>query len=185
MSHSKLTRHIPNFLTFINISLGLGAIILLIRSNHPYKTLAASILVVLGSFCDLFDGFLARRFNVVTSMGKQLDSFADIVTFGIAPILLINYTSQCKPPTFIVSASLIFVMAGTYRLARYNQHDFNENFVGLPITIAGIGLTFYCIVYPKWSIYVHDVICTAITILVIILLSFMMISKVKIRRIIT
>lgn len=69
-------------------------------------------------------------------MGKQLDSFADLVTFGVAPIAIfvsmVQYISW-----YILLVLLFYPLAGAFRLARYNlQKDFGY-FVGLPITVAG------------------------------------------------
>lgn len=180
MNSYKLVKHLPNLLTLTNLSLGLGSILLLIQSEHPHKTGIASICIILGAVSDFFDGFLARKLNAFTMMGKQLDSFADIITFGVAPIILINYVS-CHPPIFIIGPSLLFMIAGTYRLTKYNMNDSNQHFVGLPITAAGVSLTFYCLIYPMWSIHVH--LCTVITNLTLLALAFMMVSKKQIKRI--
>jgi len=183
MTNNKFVKHIPNTLTLINMSLGLGAILLLIQSEHLHKTLLASVLIILGAFVDFFDGFFARKLNVVTAMGKQLDSFADIITFGIAPILLINYTSRCESAIFTIIPSLIFMMAGVYRLARYNLNDFSKHFIGLPITAAGVGLTIYCAISSFWLTSLRYDFHTVITIIFIFLLSFMMVSRKKVNRI--
>ena len=175
--NGKFIKHIPNILTVINMSSGICAILFLFQSEHPQKKLIASALIILGAFSDFFDGFFAQKFNVASAMGKQLDSFADIITFGVAPIILINYTMECVPIVFITIPSLIFIMAGAYRLARYNLNDFSKHFKGLPITVAGIVLTIYCIIYPLWGNYQCRNFNIAITAGFIILLSFLMISK--------
>lgn len=185
MTHGKFIKQIPNMLTLINLSLGLGAILLLIQSDNPYKTLLAPVLIMLGALSDFFDGFLARKLNVATALGKQLDSFADIITFGIAPILLINYTFRYDSILFIIIPSLLFMMAAVYRLARYNLHDFNKYFTGLPITAAGIVLTIYCMIHSLWGTYPHHGFHTEITAVLILMLSLMMISKKKVSRIIS
>jgi len=179
---NKLIKHIPNTLTLMNLLCGLSAILVLVQSENPHKLLVAPALIMLGAFSDFFDGFLARKLNVVTEIGKQLDSFSDMITFGIAPILLINYTSLCESALFIISSSSIFIMAGAYRLARYNLCDFSEHFIGFPITAAGLSLTIYCLLYPFWCSSLHPHFCTAITTLFLLLLSVMMISRKKVAR---
>jgi len=185
MTRDRFIKHIPNTLTLTNLSLGLGAILFLIQSENPQRILIAAVLIMLGALGDFFDGFLARKLNAVTAIGKQLDSFADIITFGVAPILLINYVSQCRQIAFILGSSLIFITAGAYRLARFNLHDFSKHFVGLPITGAGIALTIYCIAYPLWLTYLCYDFSTLITTGFIILLSVLMISSKKVRRILS
>jgi CDP-diacylglycerol--serine O-phosphatidyltransferase len=178
-----MIKHIPNLLTLINMSLGLTAVLVLIQTAHPHKAAIAAALIVLGGLVDFFDGHLARRLKAESRIGKQLDSFADIITFGIAPICLINYVSTCGAAFFVIGASLIFMMAGAYRLARYNLNDIGSHFMGLPITAAGIALAAYSAIYPLWAAGANYVICTAVTAGFIVLLSAMMISKRKVRRI--
>jgi len=180
-----IIKYIPNFLTLINMSLGLTSVLVLIQTDHPHKTIIAPVLIILGGLVDFFDGFLARKLKAETNMGKQLDSFADIITFGIAPICLINYIFTCSYPVFIIAVSLIFMMAGAYRLARYNMNDFSNHFMGLPITAAGIGLAVYCMIYPLWVKNLNRPLCTVTTTALIVLLSILMVSKKKIKRITT
>jgi CDP-diacylglycerol--serine O-phosphatidyltransferase len=167
-------KYIPNLLTFLNISLGLVAILLVIQSGHPHKTLIIPALIFAGGIVDFLDGFLARRLGAISAMGKQLDSFADIITFGIAPILLINYISYSHPAILVVS-SLAYILAAAYRLARFNLHDFSNHFQGLPITAAGLILALYAAVYP--------LITPIFTPILILILAALMISKKKIKRI--
>jgi len=182
MSKGKFLKNIPNILTLLNISLGLCAVILLIQVDHPHKTIIAPLLIILGGFADFFDGFLARRLKSVSLMGKQLDSFADIITFGVAPILLLNYITSCEPPIFVIMASLLYIMAGAYRLARFNLADFSNHFAGLPIPVAGIALAIYSILYPFWSEHVFGNRNTIVTTAFVLVLAAMMVSKKKIKR---
>jgi len=180
MGNGRLLRSVPNILTLINMSLGLSAVLILLQTDHPYKSFIAPTLICLGGALDFLDGFLARKLNAVSAIGKQLDSFADLITFGIAPILLINYISLCKFPVFTIVASLVYIVAGAYRLARFNLSDFSKYFLGLPITIAGIVLAVYGAVYPFLFASFHSNIISTIF---IIALSIMMVSKKKVKRI--
>jgi len=118
MGQNKLIQHIPNVLTMINMLLGLTAILFIIQLEHAHKPLIITALILLGGIADFFDGYVARKFNVVTNMGKQLDSFADIITFGVAPIAFVNYIAPCEYFGIVTISSLIFVGAGAYRLVR-------------------------------------------------------------------
>ena len=184
MKSGRLLRSVPNILTLINMSLGLSAVLVLLQTDHPYKGFIAPALICLGGVFDFFDGLLARKLKAVSKMGKQLDSFADLITFGVAPILLLNYTTSGKPSVIIIIASLAYIMTGAYRLARFNLDDFSEHFLGLPIPIAGIILAVYGAIYPLWTIHTNPNICTAITKVLIIALSIMMISKKKVKRVV-
>ena len=169
-----MLKHIPNLLTLFNITLGLLAILIIIQPSHPHKTLIIPALILMGGIVDFFDGFLARRLGATSAMGKQLDSFADIITFGIAPILLLNYISY-SPRAILIVSSLAYILAAAYRLARFNLRDFSNHFQGLPITAAGLILALYAAAYPLIS--------PILTPILILTLAVLMVSKKKIKRI--
>jgi len=177
-------KFIPNIFTFSNMLFGLLSILLLIQSEHINKAIFVPILIFLGGAADLLDGFLARKLNAVAELGKQLDSFADIITFGVAPISLINYLSVCPYPIGIVLASLVYISAGAYRLARYNLSEFTGHYCGLPIPVAGVSLAAYSMVYPMWADFENPLLSTTVTVSFILLLSVLMISKKSIKRIV-
>ena len=79
-----IKRNIPNFITILNLICGISSIIALLK----YELIYSGILIFAGAIFDLADGLLARALNVTSEIGKQLDSFADMVTFGIAPGVL-------------------------------------------------------------------------------------------------
>jgi CDP-diacylglycerol---serine O-phosphatidyltransferase len=150
----KNTRYIfPNALTLINLLLGCAAIITVFRGVNEYN---AGWLIFLAALFDFLDGFVAKAMNAKSAFGVQLDSLADVVSFGVAPsIILFNWiilvlTKLSDQSTFeIVSASfkqdallfcsMLFVLGSAIRLARFNisetgQTDFN----GLPTPAAAM-----------------------------------------------
>jgi len=163
-----------------NLALGMWSISLLIHENNPRR---AAILILLGAVIDFFDGNLARKLKVTSDMGKQLDSFADIITFGVAPVVLINHIyAQHLSSGLIWLASMVFMVAGAYRLARFNTADFTNHFLGLPIPVAGGALTVYTLLQPIWIDRFHTPIYPKITVILLVLLSIMMVSKKKVNR---
>ena len=135
---------IPNILTLINLSLGVIAILLScesLRSNSINLLINASLLVMLAALTDRFDGKAARHFDVVSDLGKELDSLADLISFGVAPIVIAWNISFVHFGILGYLITLIFPIAGAYRLARYNITTFNNVFQGVPITIACLFLT--------------------------------------------
>ena len=76
-----LKKNIPNFITLGNLTFGLFAILFTFNSDLK----VASFCIFFGAFLDFFDGLSARILNIQSDLGKQLDSMADIITFGIAP----------------------------------------------------------------------------------------------------
>ena len=83
-------KHIPNFITCLNLLSGCLAIISVVLGNP----LVAAYWVIAAAIFDFFDGFAARILNVSSPIGAQLDSLADMVTFGVVPgLLLLHYLS--------------------------------------------------------------------------------------------
>ena len=78
---NAIKRNIPNIITLANLTSGLFAIIFSFQGNLT----TASLFIFLGSVLDFFDGLSARLLKTTGALGKQLDSMADLVTFGVAP----------------------------------------------------------------------------------------------------
>lgn len=129
----KVKGQTANFLTLINLSL--GALALLFMINEDLKT--GFILIFLAGLFDRFDGMVARKLNIESEFGKQLDSLCDLISFGIAPAFLIYQVvlHQFGVPGMIFT--IIFIVCGAIRLARFNITEFTGSFVGVPITAAG------------------------------------------------
>lgn len=158
---------IPNTLTLTNLALGTTAIFFSINGD----SLSAAILVLIAVAADFFDGYSARKLDAETAIGAQLDSLSDLVSFGVAPAsLLYTFYSQ----TWIAIPLIILVLAGAYRLARYNtaKKD-HEGFEGMPITINGV-------LIPIIFFFQLHIIITAIIVLVS---AFLMVSKISFRRV--
>lgn len=128
---------LAHLVTFANISCGFAAIVLAFE-GRPGQAVS---LIFLAGVLDFFDGALARLADHSSEIGKELDSLADIVSFGVVPALLV-YQNQLEPPrvaAFLVSFA--FVAAGAWRLAAFNVREPVRDFYGLPITVAGMILT--------------------------------------------
>ena len=124
-------KYIPSFITLLNLIAGFVAILL----NDPFWS---PILILAGAFFDLLDGLAAKALDAISEIGKQLDSLADLITFGIAPAYL--YYQFILPHNLlgIISASLLPTF-GALRLARFNAKESKSNyFNGLPIPANGI-----------------------------------------------
>ena len=98
-----------------------------------------ALFVFLGIFFDFFDGFLARKLNVQSDLGVQLDSLADMVTSGLVPGLVLFYLFGLAPQPNLVNSELLpyfglFVtLASAYRLAKFNiSTNQSDVFIGLP-----------------------------------------------------
>ena len=94
-----MIKNIPNLITLCNLTLGLLAIFHgLINSN----LVLCSFLIISGVFLDFLDGKIARYLKVESDFGKQLDSFADMVTFGIAPSVIIYKLLELSGSTLLI-----------------------------------------------------------------------------------
>lgn len=117
--------------TLVNVIFGLTAIFFAINGNYLFVI----IFLFLAVIADYLDGKLARKLNQENVFGKELDSLADTISFGVAPAIF--GFSLIQTPLAIVSFT-IFLFCGILRLARYNIMDIKGGFAGMPITLNGI-----------------------------------------------
>src|SRR5215213_7779343 len=123
--------------TFTNLGCGFAALLLL---QERHANIATSLLF-LAMVLDFCDGMLARMAGHGSSFGKELDSLADLISFGVAPAFL-AYLAQTGPSLLVAGAiSLLFVFGGAWRLALFNLAESGRDFRGMPITVAGGILT--------------------------------------------
>lgn len=173
---------IPNIFTFINLGCGVLAIL----STFEKKFLISCIFIIIAALVDRYDGRVARYLDVSSDIGKQLDSLADLVSFGVAPSILtyILFNFQTLGPEGILGYCLVllFPICGAFRLARYNVTDFDGVFTGIPITIAGSFVTVLALIdlALKES---HSHMSIIVPIIFIIAFSYLMISKISLKKI--
>ena len=134
---NSVTKHIPNTLTSCNLISGCIAIVFALSANY---TMALTFIVV-GAVFDFFDGMSARLLGVSSPIGKELDSLADVVTFGVAPssmiftLLLTLDKSGWNDSLAFAVPYVAFVMAAVsaIRLAKFNLDERQTtSFIGLP-----------------------------------------------------
>ncbi len=167
---------LPNLLTSASLFGGFYAIIASINGNFEW----AAIIIVLCACLDGLDGRVARMTGTTSKFGMEYDSLADIVSFGLAPAVLM-YTWALLPfGRYGLLAAFVFVVCGALRLARYNVQtslEVSKNFNGLPITIAAavVGTTIMFLYHIG-----HGEITKHVTTLVLVYsLSFLMVSNIK------
>ena len=125
-----ITRHIPNTITSMNLLCGALGVIFTFQGALDiafYLMLAAAV-------CDFFDGFTARMLKAYSAMGKELDSLADLISFGLLPSLMLHRRLVEGGMTgFWSYLPLIICVFSALRLAKFNVDDRqSENFLGLP-----------------------------------------------------
>ncbi|MFM1794403.1 MAG: hypothetical protein RL642_788 [Bacteroidota bacterium] len=114
----------------------------------PEKIWWASIFILIAAVIDFLDGFVARLMHATSDMGKQLDSLSDVVSFGVAPglilyqLLRIAYAAEpsgLETSMLMMLPALLIPMAAAWRLARFNLDTVDRgHFVGLPVPAAGL-----------------------------------------------
>jgi len=127
--------YIPNFITLLNLFSGCVAVIFALEGNMMWTAL----FVCLGIFFDFFDGLLARKLNVQSELGLQLDSLADMVTSGLVPgLVLFHLLGLAQQPSWesisiLPYFGLLVTLASAYRLAKFNiSTNQSDAFIGLP-----------------------------------------------------
>ena len=128
---------LPDYVTLLNLISGLLAIYAAIH-HHFWES---AVLLLAGVFFDAIDGFVARRMHLESTFGAELDSLADLVTFGVAPMVLV--TAYYNTP-WLSLLSILIPVAGALRLARHNinRHLTRGYLIGLPITMSGFVMPF-------------------------------------------
>lgn len=174
--HPRL-RHLsilPSVFTSLNLLCGYFSIIL----SSKEEFLAAGWLIVLAVVFDILDGRIARLTSVTSRFGAELDSLADLVSFGVAPAFLVF--SRYMSENYIVGlvSSSVFVVCGALRLARFNitPPSGKDVFEGLPIPAgAGILCTLTIFELQFFNFFIPD----AVIPIVVLLTSFLMVSKIE------
>ena len=164
-------KQIPNIFTLLNLLFGCMAIVTATQSGLaiiigqegeqlveiPESIFMASVFIALAAVIDFLDGFIARLFKAESEMGKQLDSLADVLSFGVAPAIIVyqflrlsyaqNEDGLDVNNIWLIPAFII-PCAGAFRLARYNiDTTQNQFFKGVPIPAIGILIASYPLLY--------------------------------------
>ena len=166
-----MKKQIPNLITLLNLFFGCLAILstfeagamflqdddgFLVR-EMPAKLFNASLFIGLAALMDFFDGFAARWLKVSSDMGKQLDSLADVVSFGVAPSFIVFQFLRLSLSSSVdalsvqsawLYAAFLIPMAGAYRLARFNiDTQQTTYFKGVPIPMIGLLTASFPLIY--------------------------------------
>ena len=173
MIKDNIIKYLPNALTLSNMTMGMIAIIFAVDGEY----FIASLLILVGALFDRYDGKLARRFNSSSELGKEMDSLADMITFGVAPAIIALQFPLSNLNLLGYVIALLFVACGLYRLSRFNVSEIENTLKGLPITIAGSLLALSFAYQYTYTVY------PLITAILMLIFSYLMISKYEIRKI--
>lgn len=163
---------VPNLFTFANLTCGILAIIFTLSKGYTI----AGMLILLAALIDRYDGRVARKLNVSSPLGKELDSLADLVSFGAAPAIVMWSLSLQNLGIIGYIVTIIFPIAGAYRLARFNVTTFNNVFMGVPITVAGAVMAIDILIVSLNSSH------AVVSALMMLILSYLMVSTLQIKK---
>lgn len=175
----------PCMFTTLNLLMGIIVIYSITIDSSNSSKILLPLLIIFAGFCDWVDGKIARKFGAESQFGKELDSFADSISFGLAPVTLV-ISHLVEYAGFLGTlAVIIFPLAGIYRLARFNVTKSNGcYFEGLPIPVAGVGLAIKHIIAISLSLQGNSLyIDSYITSIVMIMASILMVSKIKVKKV--
>ena len=169
----RLSSYIPNIITCCNLTAGSLAVIMALRGTFEQ----AAIFILIAAVCDFLDGLSARLLHAYSDMGKELDSLSDLISFGLAPglmvyallndYLLLPYGNL----EYLAYIALLIPVAGGIRLAKFNVDDRQTtSFIGLPFPANALFWIGVCFADTRdW----HPVIILAL----IVLFSYLMVSN--------
>lgn len=196
-------KQIPNLFTLLNLVCGFFAIIFILQTSQsivyidsdgysqvdlPEKITWGALLIFAAAIIDFLDGFVARIFKATSEMGKQLDSLADIVSFGVAPglilyqLLRISFAREdggLETPIVLLIPAVLIPCAAAWRLAKFNLDAEQQfSFKGLPSPAAGLAIASLPLIiwFPVLEIQVY-LINKWVIYLVILILSLLMTSN--------
>ncbi len=184
----KLTKHIPNFITSLNLFSGSLAIVMAFEN----KLVIAAFLIFLASVFDFLDGMSARALKAYSNMGKELDSLADMISFGFAPSAILfslmkstlsvdslSFSSSYGNIVLLMLPFIVAVFSGL-RLAKFNVDTRQtESFIGLPtpanaIFIASLPLILH---FSGTQFYAGLILNVYTLSILIIVLSFLLVAE--------
>ena len=199
-----MKNQIPNLFTLLNLFLGCIAIVFALQTNNviiylndqynssfniPERISWAALCIIIAAVIDFLDGFVARLLKATSEMGKQLDSLSDVVSFGVAPAVILyqllrfSYAREANGLEISLWAlvpAFILACAAAYRLAKFNLDTTQQySFRGVPVPAVGLLIGSFplilhfnfinsinSIIINKWFLYAS-----------IILLSYLMVSN--------
>ena len=167
----RIKAQLENMLTLSNLFFGGFALISIFQDQYHISTL----FIFLAALMDRFDGMVARRLKTESELGKHLDSLCDIVSFGVAPAMLLYQSTIHIFSLPGMLTTCLFIACGAYRLARFNiSKRSNEYFTGLPITVAGT--------FAAFSFLFSSYVSSIFYIFILILLSALMVSPIQFKK---
>ena len=154
-----MKKHIPNAITLCNLLAGCMGVVFALRGQFS----ATLLCVLLSGLFDFFDGFAARKLHVTSPIGKELDSLADVISFGLSPALaLFAWYGAAQPSLrWIGCAALLVAAFSALRLARFNLDERQtSSFIGLPTPACALLVIPLCVYAQYTDGFLHHMMAT-------------------------
>jgi len=167
-----MKKHIPNILTLANLFVGCIGIVFTFNGNLFYAAYA----IWLAAIFDFFDGFSARLLKVSSPIGKELDSLADMVTFGALPSFMLYKMMDGTTHELITYIAFSLALFSALRLAKFNiDTRQTTTFIGMPTPAAA----FFVSGLPFWQIQYSALGNWQVVVIITIGLSLLLVSPIK------
>ncbi|MCP9451452.1 MAG: CDP-diacylglycerol--serine O-phosphatidyltransferase [Nitrospira sp.] len=170
---------IPNLFTTGNLFCGVYAVLLVFNAQY----LAAALAILVAMVFDVLDGKSARLTNSTSHFGLEYDSLSDVVSFGVAPAVLIYCWALSGQGTLGIAVMFAYVAMGAVRLARFNSTaalSDGKYFTGLAIPAAA-GVVASLVVFDHYTLHMGPEAKPIVVLIVTLVLSFLMVSTIKYR----
>jgi len=167
---------IANAVTTVSLVLGFSSIFLAINFRFYW----ASCFIIAAVLCDIIDGNIARMSEIPSEFGKEFDSLTDLVSFGVAPGVLVYMFAFFKDTFRLQDIALVclYLTCGAFRLARFNIYSrakFYNYFKGLPITASGAFFASFVLWVQRFNVNIRSEFWWP----VLLIFSFLMYSTIK------
>lgn len=168
-----MQKHLPNFLTCCNLICGCLGIIAMVKGTDvplAYFVWAACLF-------DFLDGFAARLLKVSSPIGKELDSLADMVSFGVLPALsMFAEISRATTATFFPYAALLIAVGSALRLAIFNLDESqSDSFKGLPTPANALFITAIPFLDSPFFNFIHH---ASVLVVICVVFSLLLVSRI-------
>jgi len=169
-----MIKHIPNFLTCCNLVCGCFGIVFCLEE----RSLPAVYFVLAAGFFDFFDGFAARMLKVASPIGKELDSLADMISFGLLPALVMYKMIDSTNVAWLPYVGFLIAVCAALRLAIFNVDETqSDSFKGLNTPANTIFITSLPLVAGEVGNWLYQ---DWVLVLITITFSLLMVSRIEI-----
>lgn len=174
-----IRKYIPNTITCLNSLSGCIAIVMALSGN----LMAAALWILVAAIFDFFDGFAARLLKSYSKIGGELDSLSDVVSFGVAPGMmlyqyLVSMNSQAVLPVWIPFVAMVIPVLSGVRLAKFNVDERQTtSFLGLPVPAHALFWASYVNGIADYMVFSASFMIV-VTLILAILSSFLLVSEI-------